>query len=497
LLDKRFKIFVYVLLLTQSWSSQNSFNSYYQSGILSTGNKIIELEQGKYLLTSYFKDSINAQQGLDLKHLNEQGVVLLRKRYVFQNFDFNSFANNKFQENISSSTMLLTAGSFSNSNSAFIFTAVNKNTLDTIWTRYYSDGIYNYNLNTILKIKKNEFWLFGARGNTNHSSRPYGLKVDSLGNIISYKEYNNLIKYVPKSAFYDSITNRIFITGNNINNSQSHKTFVACMDTIGNIDWNVQVTSEFYQPYFPSIEKRNNSLILSGVQGESEYGNFTQAKLNIVKLNASNGTVIWNKRYFSAFFTNLLTSAIINSDESIVVAGSAGFFNPVVDYNNDGLIFKLSSAGDSIWMQSYGNYSQGVFEGFYDIIKTLDGGYILCGHSNNPANNHSWVVKTDSLGIASGISTAVIDKEQSNNVIAVYPNPVNDALSIQLKSESLLGKVLTLKLYNSMMQLVLEKEVEIAGGKIQLNTSSFSNGMYVLQLEGEKGSASHKLIIQH
>lgn len=361
----------------------------------------------------------------------------------------------------------------------------------------FNDGIYDYYFNSVFKTKPNEFWLFGQRGNASIDNRPTALKIDSFGNILSIKEFPTLTKRFPKASYYDPIQNRIYFTGHNYTNQSSFKTFVACMDTVGNVLWNVEFNELPYRPYFSRIQKRNNYLVLCGSQGEFEYGNFTQDRLVLAKLDASNGSVIWKKKYHSAFFTNSLSNFVINADESIVATGSAGLFNPVVDYNNDGLFFKVNSAGDSLWMQTYSNYGQGTFEAFFDICKVSDGGYVACGRSSFPSNNHSWVVKTDSLGIASGISTAVIDKQQSNDVIAVYPNPVNDALSIQLKTEGLLGKVLTLKLYNSIMQLVLEKEVEIAGGKIQLNTSEFNNGLYILQLEGKRGTISRKLIIEH
>lgn len=501
MLSKSKNIFIFIFnILISSVFPQSYFNTYYQSGLRSTADKIIEIQPGKLMLSSYYKDSINAAQGIDLKHLDFQGNVLLRKRYLFNGYDFGVMQYNPdFQGDISNSTALLTAGSSSNT---VIFTSVNKNTLDTNWVRYFNGGVYHYYLNTVFKTKPNEFWLFGNRGSSTASisSRPAVVKVDSMGNVLSVKEFATLIKHLPDASYYDPVDNLIYMTGNNSTNQSAFKEFVACMDTTGNVLWNIDLISTPYQPHYFDICKKNNYLVLVGSQGEFEHGGWSYDRLNVLKLNSINGSVIWNKKYHTAFWVNTMRSLVINEDESIVACGTTALYSSVIQFNNDGYFLKLNSAGDSLWMQTYSNYGQGVYEGFYDIIKSSDGGYVACGHSdytNNAAFNHSWVVKTDSLGMAPGRSTGIEQHAINSEFFNIYPNPANERLTLQLKDENLLGKIVSIKIYNSLMQMVLEKEIEITDSKILLNTANFKGGIYTLQLNGIYGLVNHKLIIEH
>lgn len=434
------------------------------------------------MVTSYYKDSATLQQGLDLKHIDPQGNVLLSRRFLFPNMDFGSFNNAVFQENISSQNAILTGATYIGTNSAVVFLSINKTTLDTNWVRSYSNGAFGFNLNTTLKIQANEFWLFGSRSlNASYGTRPYAIKIDTLGNIIGVKEFNTLVKYLPKTSYYDPITEKIFCSGTNVNNSSDFNTFVVCIDTIGNICWDTEFTSNAYNPFFNKIEKKNSYLVLCGSEGEFMYGGFEQKRLNILKINSNNGSIIWNKKYFGSFFTNYLASVVINSDESITATGSAGFFNPVVDYNNDGIILKVNSAGDSLWMQGFGNYGQGTMEIFYDLMKTSEGGYLLCGLSNNTLTLHTWLVKTDSLGNGPGKTTGVKKETSSEKSIKIYPQPANDKLILELTGNNFNGPR-KIKVFNCSGDLIFEEEITFSDSKAVINVSNFKDGLYLLTI---------------
>ncbi len=491
------KILILFFIIGRFAIAQSGFNNYYPSGYLSTGNKIIEIESGKYMVTSYYKDSTTQEQGLDFKHIDDNGNVLLRKRYIFSNLDFGSFNNTGFQEDISSRNVLLTGSTFIGTNSAVAFLSVDKTTLDTNWVRSYSNSAYGYNLNTILKVKDNEFWMFGSRSlNASYGTRPYAIKIDTLGAIVGFKEFNTLVKFLPKASCYDINTNKIYCTGRNVNNPSDFNTFILCMDTTGNVCWNSQFTSTTYDPYFNKIEKKNDYLILCGLQGEFSYGGFEQGKLNLIKVNALNGSIVWNKKYFDAFYTNYLPSFVINNDESIVSSGSAGFFNPVVDYNNDGIILKVNSSGDSLWMQSFGNYGQGTMEIFYDLTKTSDGGYLLCGLSNNTLTLHTWLVKTDSLGYGPGRTTNIENATLNRYNFSFFPNPAKDYLNITLKNNQISSSGI-IKIFNNIGQLVKEYIFnDSLSNSIQINISDLQNGVYLLQAKSVAGTYQNKIIIQ-
>ncbi len=78
---------------------------------------------------------------------------------------------------------------------------------------------------------------------------------------------------------------------------------------------------------------------------------------------------------------------------------------------------------------------------------------------------------------------------------SVYPNPTRDYF--HLTNIKALGEKCILRLFNAVGQLVLQNELQSANGdnqKIQL--PSLTMGIYLMVLEGEKGTSSQRLVIQ-
>lgn len=477
--------------------AQTTFNINYTSGIKSGAYACKVLDANTHLVSSYFNDSSNGQQGLDVKKINNQGAVIKRKRFLFQSFDYLSYLNNVFQTDISNSTLLLSGASYSGNPSVVIMSSVNKSTLDTNWTKYYYDGVYNYNLNTVFKTKANEFWYFGNKfNNLGYSERPCAIKVDSSGNILSVKTFTNLIKYDVRVAYYDAINNLIYFGGKNNNPSTSIECIV-CMDTLGNVVWNQQ---NYGQITFSQIEKKNNYLVIVGSVYAGDFAppstiNPTY-KLNILKINASNGAIIWQKPYGHRRLTNYLTSVVISSDESIVSAGCYYYATSMYNIISDGIVLKVNSIGDSLWSQTYSNFNLNVQEAFYDIKGTQDGGYIMCGvpfYATDPTSQ-SWVVKTDSLGNAPG-RTTYISEQEKKGILSIYPNPTKNKLFVSLK-QSNYNNAYELSIYNTLGQIVLNFPSESYEQKMAIDIGNLKAGTYILQLKSNTEIYTQKVLLE-
>jgi hypothetical protein len=489
-------LFLIVFCVHAYVKTQNTFNLNYTSGIKSAAFGIEEVTPNKYFVNSVFVDSAFGQQGLDLKILNNQGIITKCKRYLFKDIDFLTYFNNKFQHKISNSTMLINGSSYTGTASTIIFTSVNKNTLDTNWTRYYYDGIYNYYLNTVFKVNPNQFWLFGGRGNNNGiSNRPTAIKIDSLGNILSIKEFTNFVKYSVQASYYDTLSKLIYFAGKNHNPTTSIEC-MACMDTLGNIVW----TQQNYGPItFSQIERKNNYVVAVGSIYTGDFAPPSTInptfKLNILKVNANNGGVIWQKQYGQRRATNYLTSFVINTDESIVTTGCYFPITAMYAGVTDGILLKVNNAGDSLWSQTYGNFGGSVQEAFYDIKKTNDNGYIMCGvpfYATDPTSQ-SWVVKTDSLGIAPGKTTSVEDLSLSKEAFIIFPNPASNKLQINLKQNVYSGKNVNVEITDLLGKQVFIQQ--ITSPIIELEISSLAVGSYIIQIKNQNTIQKSKLII--
>ncbi|WP_432412600.1 hypothetical protein [Rasiella sp. SM2506] len=132
----------------------------------------------------------------------------------------------------------------------------------------------------------------------------------------------------------------------------------------------------------------------------------------ILKTDAQ-GVTQWSKTYGGSAEdegTNIaktrdggyVISGFTRSSDGDITSGNAGF--------NDMWIFKISSSGNLIWEKTYG-YSGNDLA--YNVVPTLDGGYLLLGVldvtasggegnvgrvSGNHAGGDYWVLKLDSLG---------------------------------------------------------------------------------------------------
>ncbi len=492
-------LIVFILCAFAFAKAQSTFNLNYTSGIKSSAFGVEQVSSNKYFVTSVFVDSAFGQQGLDLKMLDIDGGVTARKRYLFLNREFLTYLNNKFQHNISGSTMLISGGSYTGTMSTVIYSSVNKSTLDTNWVRYYFDGLYDYYLNSTFRTKPNEFWLFGNKfNNSGYSLRPYALKIDSSGNVLAVKEFTSFVNYDVRASYYDPIANLIYIGGRNVNIPQTPISFLACMDTLGNVIWNQQ---NYGHVAFTQIEVKNNYLVAVGSVYAGDFAppstlNPTY-KLNILKVNASNGSIIWQKPYGSKRATNYLTSFVINSDESIVSSGC--FFPPTTQVAGitDGIILKVNSAGDSLWSQSYSNFNGSVQEAFYDIKKTQDDGFIMCGvpfYAGDPTSQN-WVVKTDSLGIAPGKSTGIKNHISKIAEINIFPNPANEQVTIKHKDDCSLFK--KYQIYNHLGQLIKEEELNDLTCEFTINIADIQSGYYFLKVYTYAAAYYKELVIKH
>jgi hypothetical protein len=488
--NRKFISFFLSIFLFGLSKGQNTFNNYYQSGILSASTRIQSLNANTFLLTSYYKDSSNNQQGLDLKQLDLSGNVIKRKRYLFKDIDFLSYLNNNTQCDVSSSSSILNGGSSKDTLSIVIYSSINKSTLDTNWVRYFSDGIYNYHLNNTFKTKVNEVWFMGERGNNyGYGVKPVAMKIDTLGNLLSIKEFTVLNNYATLSVYYDVTDNLLYFGCTDYTNQQWTINHIVCMDTIGNLVWNKSLSGPIQ---ICQIEKRNNYLVMSGFKITAIIGNNNYYKMYLAKANClNNGNLLWEKTYGHQTLINSLYAFTINTDESITCAGTFKYSNYYA-LDHDGIILKANSNGDSLWARTFSNYGMNIQECFYDIKPTSDGGYIMCGLPFYAPNSQSWVVKTDSMGIAPGATyTSIKENESSDSYFKLWPNPANDYFFIKNNSTRTIRRI---EVINEIGQIVISEKIPENGRK--LNIENLPSGIYTVKLTEKEGSfETQKLVI--
>ena len=137
-------------------------------------------------------------------------------------------------------------------------------------------------------------------------------------------------------------------------------------------------------------------------------------------------------------------------------------------------------------------------DGAYSIQQTSDGGYIVGGWSESndgdvSGNNGSydyWIVKLAS-------NTAINDFNAITS-LEVYPNPVSNDLKLRISLSR--PEQLSIHVRDLLGQCVMDiMELEgIQGDQLHsISTSKLANGIYLLEVTGEYGIMTKRIIVNH
>jgi hypothetical protein len=116
------------------------------------------------------------------------------------------------------------------------------------------------------------------------------------------------------------------------------------------------------------------------------------------------------------------------------------------------------------------------------VSLSSDGNIVIIGAPGNDGNGtNSGHVRVYNLSTVLKTTDFLISK------FNVFPNPVKNYFTIQLKENIVLKKV---TIYNNIGQFIKSSK------KLITDTSTLSKGIYVLKIETDKGTASKKLVIK-
>ncbi len=179
-----------------------------------------------------------------------------------------------------------------------------------------------------------------------------------------------------------------------------------------------------------------------------------------------------------------------------LIAAGVSYANATTD--QQGLLCRTTSAGDSIWMYNYFYQDEVMSDGtgrFYDVLPTADGGFIAAGATyfsasgNNPQgiSQDTWVVKVDADGcIVPGCNTVGITEQATNllDALRIWPNPAQGQCTVQLDLPASIGTG------------ALLLTVVAADGRVAQQHSIAGNGTHPLDLQGLSAGMYHVHVSQ-
>ena len=320
----------------------------------------------------------------------------------------------------------------------------------------------------------------------NHGSRDYWIvKLTSTGIIQWQKSLGGTgsdialsIKQTLDGGYIIAGLSTTFNNGDVTSSHGSGDYWIVKLTSTGVIQWQKSLGGTSNDEAYSVIQTTDGGYIVAGhsysnngdVTGTHEGGDYW-----IVKLTSA-GVIQWQKSFGGTRFDEAY-SIIQTTDGGYVVIGNSESNDGDVTGNHEGgdyWIVKLSSTGVILWQKSLGGSE---WEYAYDVIQSIDGGFVVAGYSNSTDGDVTgntgadyWIVKLSPDNLS---STTFAD----TNTFTIFPNPTKENLTIKLDYfihyqeitiTDILGKTIHYQKLNGLITTI--------------NTNNFKKGIYFLNL---------------
>lgn len=248
------------------------------------------------------------------------------------------------------------------------------------------------NLNAIKQLPDGGFIMVGSTISSTNSSKDILLvKSDALGNIIWHQSYGGNQDEVGHSI--DISDNGTFIiSGQKADQSSGYNlSYLLKVDEVGDLIWSKTFGGSYNDYGYSVINTDNGGYILSG--STRSLGDIN-GDAWAIKMD-SDGTILWENTY-GGNGSESIRSIKQTIDGGYIMVGHTDSFG---NGYNDVYLLKINSQGDIQWYKTYGG--MGTDNG-WSVVETLDpDGYIIFGYSDSYGQSGSydyWMIKTDVLG---------------------------------------------------------------------------------------------------
>jgi hypothetical protein len=322
------------------------------------------------------------------------------------------------------------------------------------------------------------------------------IKLDSSGNIQwqntyggeNWEEAYSIEQTTDGGYIVAGISNSLynFVIGNH----GYYDYWVIKLNAAGTLEWQKSLGGSFSDTAQSIKQTSDGGYVVVGYSLSNDgnvTGNNGDRDYWVVKLT-SIGNMQWQKS-FGGSKDDIATGVESTADGGCIVTGYSNSAHkegdPITGYPYPNYwVLKLNFLGNLEWEGSYGGV---LIEQASSIQKTSDGGYILGGfsNSNNPTTitHDYWVVKL------AGNQLNTHENSIKNN-ISIYPNPAKDYITVDH-----LPNNTTISIHDLSGRKIFNKKY--SESKVSINTSEFTNGAYVIQVDDqEKLLLSEKLIIK-
>ncbi|MCS7037883.1 MAG: T9SS type A sorting domain-containing protein, partial [Saprospiraceae bacterium] len=324
----------------------------------------------------------------------------------------------------------------------------------------------------------------------------YLVRTDKDGNIKWQKEYGSSslndngrdIVETPDGGFicsgyvrYPYITSDFFVRGQ-----------ILKIDSLGNLVWYREHSALEYNQAFIEIKKAlDGNYLISGDYSNNRYvltsdPNGTGGVL--LKIDGD-GNTLWFRRYGDEIFDASCYDFVELPNGDIATIG--------FDSKGRSTLVKFNKYGDILWKKQYRhNTNRESPEALFTIIHTKDNGFFMSGYGfplelSTPLSiAKGWVLKVDSVGCQAPCVVSTHEETGDPEVI-VYPNPFIENLWVKLPVNH---DYHTLRIYDIASHNLYSLDLRAEGEVLYIDGNKFEKGIYFVELLSDKNRFSKKVI---
>ena len=362
---------------------------------------------------------------------------------------------------------------------------------DTLWTKTYGGADWDFAY-SIDQTKDGGYIIAGGTYSFGKGDEDvYLVKTDSIGDTLWTKTFGGIYEDEARSVKQTSDSGYIICGHTKSYGAGNADIYYIKTNKFGDTIWTKTLGSIGDDGGTSIIQKMDGGYALSGYVYDSTHLYYQAYTVNM----DINGDTLWTIK--NGVPNNAVSNSIIQSnDGGLVWAGQLNI------NGEDFYIFKYFLNTNYGFSTTFG-YNTMVEEA-YSIQQTADKGYIIVGTTNGPGFglNDVLLVKTDSTGFSTGsivIDVKEIQKETSG--INVFPNPVSNISSINIKLSERGNSPVYLTIYDEMGKIVFANKNKLLltnnEVNIPLNGKEFNSGIYFIQVSANDNIYSKKFIVQH
>lgn len=360
------------------------------------------------------------------------------------------------------------------------------------------------------------------------------LKLNSAGNFVWAKKIGGKSSFVRGNSISIDVKGNVFTIGEllgkadfdpglgvyNLMDSLNYALFILKLDAAGNFVWAKKIGSDYNGVFGKSIALDNSGVYTTGYfRGTADFDpgvdtfnlstsrkSFTE--LFVLKLD-NNGNFVWAKQVGTdGLYPGTKGNSITVDQSGVYTTGyfigtsdfdpGLGIFNLTSSGREDIFISKLDINGDFAWAKAIGgvNVDEGISIAVDVTGNVFTGGSFYETVDFDPDPQSTFYLTSPSYSDMffhkMSQTTAVIKEYDAFSPPAIYPNPTNGILYIDLKEHK--GKEVRIKVLNSTGQILMDENSNNQHSSISIH--HLTSGLYFVQLISENTVIAWQKIVK-